>query len=86
MQWVPKCFLSCVFIFVFLILLARGTLQAKAFSSHNDDSDDSYDEFTEDEEFQAPIDNVDPFVFFSDIMKGMPSLLVLVVVGDHGTY
>lgn len=44
-------------------------LQAKVFSSHADDSDDSWDE-TDDEEFQAPIDNVDPFIFFSDVMKG----------------
>jgi len=44
-------------------------LQAKVFS-HNDDSDSDYDDFTDDEEFQAPIDDIDAFIFFSDAMKG----------------
>jgi hypothetical protein len=44
-------------------------LQARSFHPHDDDDDDD-DDFTDDEEFQAPIDNVDPFIFFADIMKG----------------
>ena len=32
--------------------------------------DDSDDDFTDDEEFHAPIDTVDPFILFTDIMKG----------------
>lgn len=50
-------------------------LQAKVFS-HNDDSDSDYDDFTDDEEFQAPIDDIDAFVFFSDAMKGWSILLL----------
>lgn len=44
------------------------------FSSHAEDSDSDYEDFTDDEEFQAPIDNIDPFIFFSDVMKGLNSL------------
>ena len=44
--------------------------QAKAFQAHaEDEDDDSDDDFSDDEEFQSPIDNVDTFVFFSDTMK-----------------
>jgi hypothetical protein len=46
-------------------------VQAKVFSSHAEDSDSDYEDFTDDEEFQAPIDNIDPFIFFSDVMKGL---------------
>jgi len=41
------------------------------FSSHAEDSDSDYEDFTDDEEFQAPIDNIDPFIFFSDVMKAI---------------
>ncbi|GLJ28027.1 hypothetical protein SUGI_0550340 [Cryptomeria japonica] len=52
--------------------LQKLAAQAKAFQSHTDDEDDvSDDDFSDDEEFQSPIDNVDAFVFFSDIMKAM---------------
>jgi cobalamin biosynthesis protein CobT len=36
-----------------------------------DEDDDSDDDFSDDEEFQSPIDNVDSFVFFSETMKVM---------------
>ncbi|KAG6549125.1 hypothetical protein Mapa_009351 [Marchantia paleacea] len=49
--------------------LQKLAAQAKSFHPHDDD--DSDDDFTDDEEFQAPIDNVDPFIFFSDIMNAM---------------
>lgn len=57
-----------------LILLCSDfteNVQAKVFSSHAEDSDSDYEDFTDDEEFQAPIDNIDPFIFFSDVMKGL---------------
>lgn len=51
-------------------------LQAKAFS-HADDSDSDFEDFADDEEFQAPIDNIDAFVFFSDVMKGSSYCLLV---------
>ncbi|EFJ12043.1 hypothetical protein SELMODRAFT_158348 [Selaginella moellendorffii] len=44
--------------------------QAKSFQPRDDD-DDSDDDFIDDEEFQAAIDNVDPFIFFADIIKAI---------------
>ncbi|KAI9119500.1 hypothetical protein K1719_009376 [Acacia pycnantha] len=38
-----------------------------------DDDDDSDDDWTDDEELQSPIDDVDPFVFFVDTIKVMQS-------------
>ena len=35
-----------------------------------DEDDDSDDDWTDDEELQSPIDDVDPFVFFVDTIKG----------------
>jgi len=52
--------------------LHRLAAQAKAFQVHaGDEDDDSDDDFSDDEEFQSPIDNVDSFVFFSETMKVM---------------
>lgn len=51
--------------------LQKLAAQAKVFSSHAEDSDSDYEDFTDDEEFQAPIDNIDPFIFFSDVMKAI---------------
>ena len=45
-------------------------MQAKAFRSPEDDEDDSDDDFSDDEELQSPIDDVDPFVFVVDTIKG----------------
>ncbi|XP_024396720.1 importin beta-like SAD2 [Physcomitrium patens] len=50
--------------------LQKLAAQAKAFS-HADDSDSDFEDFADDEEFQAPIDNIDAFVFFSDVMKAI---------------
>jgi hypothetical protein len=50
--------------------LQKLAAQAKAFS-HADDSDSDFEDYADDEEFQAPIDNVDAFIFFSDAMKAM---------------
>ncbi|KAE8723860.1 Importin beta-like SAD2 [Hibiscus syriacus] len=50
--------------------LQKLAAQAKAFRA-NDDDDDSDDDFTDDEEMQSPIDDVDPFIFFVDIVKAL---------------
>lgn len=45
--------------------------QAKAFQPEEDyDSDDDDDAYSDDEEFQSPIDDVDPFIFFVESVKG----------------
>ncbi|KAK6145755.1 hypothetical protein DH2020_019624 [Rehmannia glutinosa] len=44
---------------------------AKAFRSTEFDSEDSDDDFSDDEELQSPIDDVDPFVFFVDTIKAL---------------
>lgn len=38
-------------------------------SNDDDDDDDDEDDYSDDEEFQSPIDEVDPFVFFVDNVK-----------------
>ncbi|XP_022761680.1 importin beta-like SAD2 isoform X2 [Durio zibethinus] len=53
------------------IRLQKLAAQAKAFRANDDDDDDSDDDFSDDEEFQSPIDEVDPFVFFVDTVKGL---------------
>ncbi|KAF8016601.1 hypothetical protein BT93_H1964 [Corymbia citriodora subsp. variegata] len=45
--------------------------QAKAFRPHDEDNDDSDDDYSDDEELQSPIDEVDPFIFFVDMVKAM---------------
>lgn len=45
-------------------------MQANAFRPDDEDDDDSDDGFSDDEELQSPIDEVDPFVFFVDTVKG----------------
>lgn len=45
-------------------------MQAKAFRPHDSDDDDSDDDYSDDEELQSPIDEVDPFIFFVDMVKG----------------
>lgn len=44
-------------------------MQAKAFRSTEFDDEDSDDDFSDDEELQSPIDDVDPFIFFVDTIK-----------------
>lgn len=53
-------------------------LQAKAFRSHDEDEDDdSDDDFSDDEEeLQSPLDEVDPFIFFVETIKGMMLLIL----------
>ena len=52
--------------------------QASAF--HREDEDDSDDDFTDDEEFHAPIDIVDPFILFADIVKGKSAVSLMRVL------
>lgn len=47
-----------------------GVLKAKSFRPADDDDDDSDDDFSDDEDLQSPIDEVDPFIFFMDTAKG----------------
>ncbi|KAK8709517.1 hypothetical protein V6N13_060532 [Hibiscus sabdariffa] len=51
------------------IRLQKLAAQARAFRPYDDDDDDSDDDFSDDEELQSPIDEVDPFVFFVDTVK-----------------
>ncbi|KAJ8644036.1 hypothetical protein MRB53_005784 [Persea americana] len=50
--------------------LHKLAAQAKAFQP-NDEDDDSDEDYSDDEELQSPIDEVDPFVFFVDAVKGV---------------
>ncbi|KAG0476804.1 hypothetical protein HPP92_013645 [Vanilla planifolia] len=36
-----------------------------------DDGDDSEEDYSDDEEMQSPIDEVDPFIFFVETVKGL---------------
>ena len=50
-------------LFIFVMIQARGFLPA-------DEDDDSDDGFSDDEELQSPIDEVDPFIFFVETVQG----------------
>ncbi|PRQ38093.1 hypothetical protein RchiOBHm_Chr4g0409961 [Rosa chinensis] len=45
--------------------------QAKCFRPSDEFDDDSDEDFSDDEELQSPIDDVDPFVFFVDAVKSV---------------
>ncbi|KAK9932780.1 hypothetical protein M0R45_020003 [Rubus argutus] len=45
--------------------------QAKCFRPSDEFDDDSDEDFSDDEELQSPIDEVDPFILFVDAMKAM---------------
>ncbi|XP_075512049.1 importin beta-like SAD2 [Primulina tabacum] len=49
--------------------LQKLAARAKAFRTTESDDEDSDDDFSDDEELQSPIDDVDPFVFFVDTIK-----------------
>ncbi|KAE8714491.1 Importin beta-like SAD2 [Hibiscus syriacus] len=53
--------------------LQKIAAQAKAFraAAADEDDEDSDDDFSDDEEMQSPIDDVDPFIFFVDIVKAL---------------
>ncbi|KAG7573257.1 Exportin-2 central domain [Arabidopsis suecica] len=51
--------------------LQKLAAQAKAFHYDDDDDDDSDDDFSDEDEFQSPIDEVDAFVFFVDAIRVM---------------
>ncbi|KAL3621644.1 secondary alcohol dehydrogenase (SADH2) [Castilleja foliolosa] len=51
------------------IKLQKLAASAKSFHAVDSDDDDSEDDFSDDEELQSPIDDVDPFVFFVDTIK-----------------
>ncbi|KAF5182902.1 Importin beta-like sad2 [Thalictrum thalictroides] len=55
------------------IRLQKLAAQAKAFRSIEDD-DDTDDDYSDDEELQSPIDEVDPFIFFVDTMKALQGM------------
>jgi hypothetical protein len=46
-------------------------IQARGFQLHDDDDDDdSDDDYSDNEELQTPIDEVDPFIFFIETIQG----------------
>ncbi|RZS27422.1 hypothetical protein BHM03_00060878 [Ensete ventricosum] len=51
-------------------LVDRYVPHARGFQS-NDEDDDSDDDYSDDEEFQSPIDEVDPFIFFIDTVQAV---------------
>ncbi|KAI3813925.1 hypothetical protein L1987_18660 [Smallanthus sonchifolius] len=51
--------------------LHRLAAQAKSFRPADDDDDDDDDDFSDDEDLQSPIDEVDPFIFFMDTAKAL---------------
>ncbi|KAF8079661.1 hypothetical protein N665_1010s0008 [Sinapis alba] len=51
--------------------LQKLAAQAKSFRYVDEDDDDSYDDFSDDDVFQSPIDEVDAFVFFVDAIRVM---------------
>uniref|UniRef100_A0A0A0LQB3 Importin N-terminal domain-containing protein n=1 Tax=Cucumis sativus TaxID=3659 RepID=A0A0A0LQB3_CUCSA len=52
------------------IKLQKLAAQAKSFRPDDDDFD-SDDDYSDDEEMQSPLDDVDPFIYFVDTIKGM---------------
>lgn len=53
------------------VQLKRLAAQAKAFRQNDEDEDDTDDDYSDDEELQSPIDEVDPFILFVDTVKVM---------------
>ncbi|CAA0808845.1 Importin beta-like SAD2 [Striga hermonthica] len=51
--------------------LQKLAARAKAFRSTEFDDEDSDDDFSDDEELQSPIDDIDPFIFFVDTVKAL---------------
>ncbi|KAK9289014.1 hypothetical protein L1049_017485 [Liquidambar formosana] len=51
--------------------LQKLAAQARALRPNDEDDDDTDDDYSDDEELQSPIDEVDPFVFFVDTIKAM---------------
>ncbi|PQM38866.1 hypothetical protein Pyn_04891 [Prunus yedoensis var. nudiflora] len=51
--------------------LQKLAAQAKSFRPSDEFDEDSDDDFSDDEELQSPIDEVDPFILFVDAVKGM---------------
>lgn len=53
------------------IRLQKLAAQAKDLRPNDEDDDDSDNDYSDDEELQSPIDEVDPFIFFVDTVKAM---------------
>ncbi|KAB2623036.1 importin-7-like protein [Pyrus ussuriensis x Pyrus communis] len=53
------------------VKLQKLAAQAKSFRPSDEYDSDSDDDFSDDEELQSPIDDVDPFIFFVDAVKAM---------------
>lgn len=49
--------------------LQKLAAQARSFRPADEDDEDSDDDYSDDEELQSPIDDVDPFIFFVDTVK-----------------
>ncbi|CAN6580336.1 unnamed protein product [Malus baccata var. baccata] len=53
------------------VKLQKLAAQAKSFRPSDEYDSDSDDDFSDDEELQSPIDDVDPFILFVDAVKAM---------------
>ncbi|KAM1217150.1 hypothetical protein ACFX2I_013357 [Malus domestica] len=53
------------------VKLQKLAAQSKSFRPSDEYDSDSDDDFSDDEELQSPIDDVDPFIYFVDAVKGM---------------
>lgn len=51
--------------------LQKLAAQAKSFRPADEEDEDSDDDYSDDEELQSPLDEVDPFIFFVDSVKAM---------------
>ncbi|PON38011.1 Coatomer beta subunit [Parasponia andersonii] len=53
------------------IRLQKLAARAKSFRPNDEEDEDSDDDYSDDEELQSPLDEVDPFIFFVDSVKAM---------------
>ncbi|KAB2600365.1 importin-7-like protein [Pyrus ussuriensis x Pyrus communis] len=53
------------------VKLQKLAAQSKSFRPSDEYDSDSDEDFSDDEELQSPIDDVDPFIYFVDAVKGM---------------
>ncbi|POO04191.1 Coatomer beta subunit [Trema orientale] len=53
------------------IRLQKLAARAKSFRPTDEEDEDSDDDYSDDEELQSPLDEVDPFIFFVDSVKAM---------------
>lgn len=77
MSWINSLSVCVMLLYENIDDVITNWMQAKAFRSTEFDDEDSDDDFSDDEELQSPIDDVDPFIFFVDTIKGKLLLFML---------